>query len=329
MTQPVDDDLSEEAAARKQPGENALAEVPHEFLSQSKLKRWLLQSRERACVHAGTIARLTRGMREKNAFGILMYHRVVPSQLRRNPPTWNVSPEQFRRQLLGLIRSGFEPRSLSDVLNVIDRQEALPRNTVVITFDDGYRNNLTHALPILREFAVPATIFLATGYIGTAAPFPFDDWTLKGTADVAPVTWQALTEVECDELLDSGLIEFGSHTHTHEDFRGRPDELAENLELSVEYLRHRFGIELPTLSLPYGCERQGFAGPMFSSAARSAGLTCCLTTEEQLARVDESPFHWGRFIAEQHDSASTLATKLSGWPASIRSKWQQLRGRNN
>ncbi len=308
-------------------GEDALTEVPSEFLSRSKFKSWLLQTRERACVHAGTVGRLLKGMRETEAFGILMYHRVVPFASRVNRPTWNVTPEQFREQLLGLLRAGFEPRLLSDVIACVNQNQPVPRNTVVVTFDDGYQNNLTYALPILQEFAVPATIFLATGYIGSPSPFPFDDWSLKGDDSVSPVTWRALTELQCEEMLDSGLIEFGSHTHTHEDFRGRPDILRENLQLSVEYLKSRFDIQAPTLSLPYGCERQGFAGSMFFDAAKVAGLTCCLTTEEQLARITETPFGWGRFIAEQHDTASTLATKLSGWPASLRTKWQHLRGR--
>ena len=50
----------------------------------------------------------------------------------------------------------------------------LPRNALAITFDDGYRDNLTHAAPILARHGLPATIFLATGFIGTAEVPWFD-----------------------------------------------------------------------------------------------------------------------------------------------------------
>ncbi|MDA1018296.1 MAG: polysaccharide deacetylase family protein [Planctomycetota bacterium] len=301
------------------------AQVPAEFLKQSVLRQRFLAARERACVHAGTIARWIGGPRFQDAFGILMYHRVISHLPESCPPTWNVSPERFRKQLSGLLNRGLQPRSLSHVLNRARRGETIERNVFVVTFDDGYENNFTHALPILRELHIPATIFLATAYLGRSEPFPFDDWPLKGSEQVPPESWRALSESQCDALLDSGLIEFGSHTHTHEDFRGRPGALVENLHQSAEFLRMRFGIESPTLSLPYGGERQGFSGPDFSAIAETAGLTCCLSTEQRLATRRETPFTWGRFIAEQCDSSATLMTKLSGWPETIRAIWQRLK----
>lgn len=304
-------------------------QVPAEFLEQSALRKRFLAARERACVHAGTIARWFAGPRFQAAFGILMYHRVVPHRPRNCPPSWNVSPDRFREQLSGLLCRGFEPRRLCDVVDAAERGESIDRNVFVVTFDDGYENNFTHALPILRELQVPATIFLATAYLGQSEPFAFDDWPLKGSSSVLPEAWRALTESQCDAMLDSGLIEFGSHTHTHEDFRSRPDALTDNLQQSVEYLKLRFGIESPTFSLPYGGERQGFAGPEFSAIAETAGLGCCLSTEQRLVSHQHSRFTWGRFIAEHCDTANTLATKLSGWPESIRALWQRLKRPGN
>ena len=46
-------------------------------------------------------------------------------------------------------------------------RNAVPRNALVVTLDDGYRDNLTHAAPVLSRYGLPATVFLATGFIGT------------------------------------------------------------------------------------------------------------------------------------------------------------------
>ena len=64
---------------------------------------------------------------------------------------------------------------------------AIPSNVFAVTFDDGYENNYLNALPILRELNVPATIFVATKYLDTDRPFPFDDWSAAGKSGVPVV----------------------------------------------------------------------------------------------------------------------------------------------
>jgi hypothetical protein len=204
----------------------------------------------------------------------------------------------------------------------------IPNNVFVVTFDDGYANNYLHALPILEQLRVPATIFLATGFLDSGEPFPFDDWPKKGCWEVNSDTWRPLALTECHAMLRSGVIEFGSHTHTHEDFRNRAAAFRMSLRTSVDFLYHHFGIVRPTLALPYGIVKRRFAGPSYYMTAYEEGTCCCLTTEEELIVPGTTPFGWGRFIAEQHDTADTLAVKLDGWRDVARNKWRQLRGRN-
>lgn len=259
--------------------------------------------------------------------GVLMYHRVVPVG-RHSEPSWNVTPEVFEQQLRGLLDQGYQPLRLSELIQYSEEGRAVPLNSFVVTFDDGYANNALYATPILKDLNVPATIFLATGFIGSDRPFPFDDWTEKGSPEVKAETWRAATIAECEGMLDSGFIEFGSHTHTHEDFRDRPDAFRQNLQQSLEWLDNQFGVRKPTLSLPYGIVERGFAGPSYFEAAQSLGCTCCLTTEEEVLDVSQSPFGWGRFIAEQRDTAGSLAVKLDGWRDLIRNVWRKVRFKN-
>lgn len=258
--------------------------------------------------------------------GVLMYHRVVPDPT-NHQPSWNVTPDQFHKQLTGLLDAGYRAWSLTQLLQHFRSDRKIPDNVFVVTFDDGYANNYLHALPILKQLNVPATIFLATGYLGSSDPFPFDDWAHKGSDEVNPDTWRALTLAECHEMLECDLIEFGSHTHTHEDFRHRPDAFRENIRTSVKMLSEEFGIQRPTLSLPYGIVNEGFAGDEYSFTSAEEGAICCLTTEEEVIDLDSSGFGWGRFIAEQHDTAATLAVKLDGWRDSARDHWRWLRGK--
>ncbi len=93
---------------------------------------------------------------------IFLYHRINDDH---DPFLRSESTEDFRAQMKHLARH-FSFVSLDDIAaGKINEKEA--RYAVAITFDDGYRDNFTHALPILKEFRIPATIFLATGFIGT------------------------------------------------------------------------------------------------------------------------------------------------------------------
>ena len=251
--------------------------------------------------------------RPRSAFGILMYHRVTNPVAGVEDPTWNVPPDRLREQLSGLLQRGFEPWHLSKVLDALERGEPIPRRVFVVTFDDGYANNLTQAYPILKELTVPATVFLATAYLNSRDPFPNDDWSGIGSASVPAEAWRPLTTAECHELRADGLIELAAHTHRHLDFRGAPDQLQADLEHCCAVLRNEFGIVRPTFAFPYGTRSLGFSGPPLLEAARAAGVRCALTTEAQLVQPGDDPFDWGRHLASDRDTAATLAAKLSGW----------------
>ncbi len=268
------------------------------------------------------------GARPAGAFGILMYHRIVVPPRDVSAPTWNVTPARFRCQLAGLLRRGYRPWPLRKALASHLAGEAIPAKTFVVTFDDGYENVYRHALPILRDLQVPATIFLATAYLDSPAPFPFDAWQGAGSPGVPADTWKPLTSAQCADLLASGLIELGGHTHTHDDFRNRPGDLRRDLALSLETLQTRFGLAEATLAFPYGYGCRGNDGPELAEAAQDAGTLCALTTDENLVRPRDDCFNWGRFSASNFDSAASLAAKLNGTYSRMRCAWKRLRRRS-
>jgi peptidoglycan/xylan/chitin deacetylase (PgdA/CDA1 family) len=232
-----------------------------------------------------------------------------------------VTPPRFHEQLRGLLTLGYQPWPLRKVLDLSRAGQPIPTRTFVVTFDDGYENVYRQAWPILRELGVAGTVFLATAYLDSTAPFPFETWSAAGSSDVSIESWKPLTYEQCAEMLSSGLIELGCHTHTHAFFRDRPDAFCEDMSRSVEVLSRRFGVTEPTFSFPFG-----LAGPALVAAARRAGVQCALTTQPVLVRPGSDPFTWGRFTVEETDTAATLAAKLDGWYSLARGAWLQLRG---
>ena len=238
--------------------------------------------------------------------GILTYHRVSPIVPGFPAPTCNVTPTNFRAQLAGLLDRGYKPWPLRTVLAWAAAGNEVPADAFVVTFDDGYENVYRHAWPVLQELNVPATVFLATAYLGSDDAFPFDDWAGAGSAP--PEAWRPLRPSQCAEMHASGLIELGCHTHTHQFFRGRPRTMAADLETAADALRDYFGLTDVTFAFPYGD-----ADAEMVQVVRAAGRLCALTTEMDMVRPGADPFGWGRFNVTDSDTAGFLASYLGGW----------------
>jgi peptidoglycan/xylan/chitin deacetylase (PgdA/CDA1 family) len=98
-----------------------------------------------------------------------MYHRVLPQNdpdLQSIQPGLYVTPEVFEKQVAFLSRR-FKVISLGKLSDLHQSGMPIPKNCAVVTFDDGWRDNFENAFPILRRYNIPATVFLATDFIGT------------------------------------------------------------------------------------------------------------------------------------------------------------------
>ena len=231
-------------------------------------------------------------------------------------PDLNVTPESFRRQIAGLLDDGWRGITAADLCDAHETGEPLPRKTFVLTFDDAFASVHRWALPILRDLRVPASVYLATRHVGSDRPFPFDPWFGKGAGD--PLFWRPLSHAECDDLLDAGW-ELAAHTATHRDFSRVEGAFADDLGESLDWLASRYGIDRPTFSYPYGLVTDAML-----TTLRDSPVRCGLTTESRLVRPGDDPLLWGRFGAEDNESAAQLAGKLSGWFEAARGYWRRL-----
>lgn len=257
--------------------------------------------------------------RFEDAIGILMYHRIAEPPRGLARPTWNITPRRFAEQMEGLLRRGFDPWPLRKVLEFRALNRMIPRNVFVVTFDDAYANVYFSALPTLLRLNIPATIFVPTAYLNSKQPFPFDDWGTALAEQAPPETWLPMSKQHCHELLDTGLIELGAHTHSHRDFRSNPQEFHADLTLNVAQLETDFGVQKPTFAFPFGTRRLGYCSEELIAAARAIGVQCALHSDSGVVAVESDPFSWGRFTVEHFDTSATLAAKLNGWHDAVRS----------
>lgn len=170
---------------------------------------------------------------------VLMYHMIkthLPNHKKRNK--WRVRPEDFEKQMAWFAKHGWHSYTISEMAEA----ETLPPKSFSITFDDGYEDNFTHALPILKKYEFKATIYLVPHYT-------YNSWEnfKEGTFD------KLLNADQIREMQESGLIEFGSHTLNHKNLVTiSAEEAQKEIKRSKEEVESIVGTVCRAFAYPYG-----------------------------------------------------------------------------
>lgn len=177
---------------------------------------------------------------------ILMYHMIAPHRRGARFNGLRVPPTQFERQLAWLARNNWTSLTVSELLAAGD---APPQKSVVLTFDDGFADNLEHALPLLKKFNVKATLYLVVDRRGrdwsTVKKAHHNSGELKNEAKLA--------DDQVRLLLASGLVELGAHTLTHPNFlKLTEEEKLFELSESKNRLEKLFGVAVQSFAYPFG-----------------------------------------------------------------------------
>src|SRR6266545_5158338 len=123
---------------------------------------------------------------------VLMYHKVND----RPGNVVTVSPTLFTEQMAQLRELEYTVVDLHQVIAHYREGGPLPPRPVLITFDDGYRDTLENALPVLRDHAYPAVMFVPIGYLGEARPLPHDESLAARGLVNRTLDWSELAELE-------------------------------------------------------------------------------------------------------------------------------------
>ena len=231
---------------------------------------------------------------------MLMYHAVLAQEQDPDWP-WAVSRSNFERQLDFIQAEGYATPTVSELMA---DPEHFHGRTVVITFDDGYVDNVEAAAALHRR-GMRATWYMVSGSIGELPGWPFD----------GRPTGRLMNAAELRSLQNVGM-EIGSHSVTHR----RLTELDPQAQLqeaarSKADLEDLLGMQLQSFAYPYGDFDDGYAAAVHSAGYRNA----CTTAPGWMLR-DGDPFRLRRLTVLNHDTLGTFARKLVfashdvGWP---------------
>ncbi|MCR5717996.1 MAG: polysaccharide deacetylase family protein [Oscillospiraceae bacterium] len=213
---------------------------------------------------------------------VIMYHSLTE-------PTndYQLSPDVFADDLAYLKRHGYQSVSVSQLLAYTNGSGELPEHPILITFDDGFYNNLSAALPLLKEYGMCAVVSVVGRYTDEIAP-----------ADPHTPRYSYLTWEDIRTMLASGCIELGSHTydlHSNdtragcsivlgEDPATYTEMLKNDLQTMQDHAKTETGISPTIFAYPYG-----FICRESIPVLQKMGFVCTLTCREVPNYITRDP----------------------------------------
>lgn len=187
-------------------------------------------------------------------------------------------------------------------------KQPLHKPRVAITFDDGYRDNVEIALPLLQKYRLPATFFVTTGLLQN------DSFTLNHLASYFGNSIEAMGPLDFSGLrtLHAAGMAVGAHTHTHRNLcQISLKEQREELHKSRAILEDSLGKAVLTMSYPYGLP--GYAvDSRVSRASLEAGYRLAATVHMRAVKPLDNPSRVPRFVITDENLQDLRTIVLGG-----------------
>jgi peptidoglycan/xylan/chitin deacetylase (PgdA/CDA1 family) len=241
-----------------------------------------------------------------------MYHSISSSH---NPKfqQFAVLPGSFSEQMAYLQTHGYTSLTVTQLACARAEGSTLPEKSVVLTFDDGFADFFTAALPVLQRYRFGATLYVATAYIGKTS-----SWlSHEKEADRAMLTWEQLKEIAA-----SG-IECGGHTHSHPqlDILSTP-RAREEIQQCKSILEDHLQQTIDSFAYPYGYQTSSLR-----QLVQNTGYSSACAVQHRASTEDDDPFALGRLMISANSSLKEFASLLSGQSLSPATATSQLYAR--
>ncbi len=234
---------------------------------------------------------------EKKGIPVLMYHKVS------NAPgdALNIPMAQFRQQIEWLIAGGYRFLSLSDYHEAIKKPLPTNSKSVLLTFDDGYKNNLEHVYPILKSFNICATIFIVGNTLNNSG---------QGYENEGDGLKMTLTELKS---LDPAVFQIALHGYDHLSFsKLDAAQIKQELEKTIDSFNSS-GLEyIKSFAYPYGARPKDAATKqaMFNSM-KELGINAAFRIGNSIDPLPVSNnYEINRIDITGFDTIETFKTKL-------------------
>lgn len=227
---------------------------------------------------------------------VLMYH-WVNDDLGDRLRLYGVRPRAFARQVARLRSAGYRAVPIEDVLRHMRGEIALAPRSVVLTFDDGYVDNIENAAPVLEEAGFTATVFLVTDRMGGV-----NEWDLHhGDAPRRLMSWDDARR------LDGTIFRFEPHSRTHPFLDRVPDDarVRDEISGSKKRLEDELGRAAEVFSYPHGA-----FDARAEAMVREAGFRAAVTDLSGLNRRGTDPLRARRTMITSRDVLPTFAFKV-------------------
>lgn len=246
-------------------------------------RRCLLQAYYYATWHWRRLLERRHSQASRAPVIILFYHRVAETV----PNEWTIHPREFTRHIRWL-KSHYELISLSEAQRRIETRENR-KPAVCITFDDGYADNCSYALPYLVMERIPFAYFVTTDNVLRGVPFPHD---VKAGSPLRP---NGLDELRA--LAEAG-VEIGCHSRSHVSLGtvSEPKRLHDEVVRSRDELQQALGAPVRYFAFPYGLHQH--LNVRAFHLARSAGYAGVCSAYGGFNFPGDDAFHLQRIHAD-------------------------------
>ena len=240
-----------------------------------------------------TLGETANGVRALDGDGrtlrVLMYHKV--NDLPDNPLTIPVS--LFDEQMAQLRELGYTVVDLDAVLDHYANATPLPQGAVLITFDDGYHDNLANAADVLRRHGYPAVLFVPIGYLDDALPLPHEEGLAARGLVNRTLDWEELRE------LERHGVRIESHGISHRPLADlEVDEAAR--EIMISKLRLEDRLARPVRAFAYVKGSEAHYRPVHLSLIRQAGYDVAFTSISGANGPRTDPLQLHRYNVEPY-----------------------------
>lgn len=252
---------------------------------------------------------------------VIIYHHLAPPNLNIPYNDEIITPTQFENQIKLLKDMGFISVTVSELSELMQKGKMPEEKVFAITFDDGYESNYIYAFPILKKYNMKATINVVVKTLQEESTREFNPEVLTH------LSWEQMRE-----MIDSGLIEFGTHTYNqhiyevtdnkktapaltnrvflYKEQRFESDEewkkrIFDDLLLAKAKIEHKLGYKPKVIAYPYGDYNQAVV-----EVAKEVGYEIGLTTNSGLVTPDSPIYELPRTYIRPYDDMAYFFFKI-------------------